>query len=461
MLIQFANNNYKSINEPIALNLTPSTNVRRFKHHVNSLVGDSISTLRGSIIYGANASGKSNLCSAISFGKEILTSNSFGKLKSELDTFNKNENSTFEYEFVKNDVIYNYGFTLNSKLIIEEWLSISNANITEETVLSINSDGVEKKASFNKNMLEEVADKDKLYLEFINRSREGDKLFISEYLKKREHSFEGTDFDRYLSDVYSWFDEDIFVISPDSQYLGLGEDIIEDPKAKSFYLTFLKAFDTGISNIDEVKINLMDIPERIRETIDNIIESEEHDKNSKFVIKSNLVTYIITLDEDSELKCVSELVFFNKNLKCQKNKFKLSDLSDGTRRLIDIVPALYGAINEKKTFIIDEIDRSLHPLISKLMLEFFYDEDVNPKGQFIITTHDTGLMDQKHLRQDEIWFIQKERDCSSLLYSLEEYKDIRSDKALDKDYLNGRFGGVVNYNTARNMLEGLKNAEAS
>lgn len=120
--------------------------------------------------------------------------------------------------------------------------------------------------------------------------------------------------------------------------------------------------------------------------------------------------------------------------------FDLGDESDGTIRLLDFVPALKDVISKRKVFIVDEIERSIHPLlIKKLVGKFSLDE--NSTGQLIFTTHESNLLDQELFRQDEIWFVEKDKAGSSDLYSLSEFKEHKSID-IQKGYLSGRYGSI-------------------
>jgi len=115
--------------------------------------------------------------------------------------------------------------------------------------------------------------------------------------------------------------------------------------------------------------------------------------------------------------------------------------SDGTRRLMDLLPALLHSKSEERVYIIDEIDRSMHPLLSRMFLQAYLDDQKCGRGQIIITTHESNLLDRELLRRDEIWFTEKDEEGSTHLYSLSEYK-VRPDLKLGKGYLDGRFGAI-------------------
>jgi AAA15 family ATPase/GTPase len=123
--------------------------------------------------------------------------------------------------------------------------------------------------------------------------------------------------------------------------------------------------------------------------------------------------------------------------------FSIEEESEGTQRLINLIPILFSLKNKsEKVILLDELDRRLHPLLSRQFLEFFLQGKAEEmRNQLIFTTHDTNLLDLDILRRDEIWFLEKNQQGASHLYSLAEFK-IRPDLKIDKGYLNGRFGAI-------------------
>ena len=127
--------------------------------------------------------------------------------------------------------------------------------------------------------------------------------------------------------------------------------------------------------------------------------------------------------------------------------------SAGTNRLFDLVYLIVNALKDGSPLIIDELDRALHPLITKYIIELFNSAKTNPNGaQLIFTTHDTNLLSSKIFRRDQIWFIEKDKTESSDLYCLAEFKDaegvkVRNDRSFEKDYIQGRYGAIpyLNY----------------
>ena len=124
----------------------------------------------------------------------------------------------------------------------------------------------------------------------------------------------------------------------------------------------------------------------------------------------------------------------------QNDPFEYADESDGTKRLFDLIPLLYSN-DESHVIVIDEIDRSLHTNLTRKFIELFYQYTKDNNSQLIATTHDSNLMDLDFVRQDEIWFVERQEDHSSCIYSLNKFKQ-RFDKVLRNDYLIGRYGAI-------------------
>lgn len=119
----------------------------------------------------------------------------------------------------------------------------------------------------------------------------------------------------------------------------------------------------------------------------------------------------------------------------------ISEESDGTRRLLDFIPALHRLQNESGVYFIDEIDRSMHPMLVWKFLDFFLRSCNKVPSQIIVTTHESNLLDLDLVRRDEIWFAEKDGELETRLYSLMDFK-VRTDLEIRKNYLNGRFGAV-------------------
>ena len=449
MLIRFIANNYRAISETVELNLAPSTKVRRFPHHIHKDLATSHKILRGGVIYGANASGKSNLCLAIGFGQFLVLGDDLPKHSTFLEPFDSDKPTKFEYEILIDNIAYSYGFELNSKEIISEWIYEIPANSEEKLIFHRYKENEKKSVYISPDYLDGLSAEDNQYVSFINRYLENNELFLSKGLLKFDRK--DSKIYRSLMSIRDWFESSLQIITPESYYTSFESDILDEEGCKSFYTAFLKAFDTGIQDIHTIEYEYSELPKAVTDRIDVLISNEE---DGDYVVNGAGTRFRVRV-VDNNIQSIHEVVFVAPD-NTNKTYFTIDELSDGTRRLTDIVPAIHSAVYHKKTIIIDEIDRSLHPLITKLLLDYFYSENIKPTGQILVTTHESRLMDQNTLRKDEIWFVQKEHDGSSILYSLDEYQ-IRNDKSIINDYLDGRFGGVIDFDKSKKLLRELIN----
>jgi len=139
------------------------------------------------------------------------------------------------------------------------------------------------------------------------------------------------------------------------------------------------------------------------------------------------------------------LIAFHLRSDGTKVKFDIRQESDGSQRVIELLPAFLevSATKSKKVYVIDEVDRSLHHLLTRQLIETYLASCSNDsRAQLLLTTHDIFLMDQELFRRDEMWVSERDQKGSSELFSFSDYKDVRYDKNIRKSYLQGRFGGI-------------------
>jgi len=447
MLLNFSVENYKSISDRVNLDLTPSNSIRKFKEHI--VHDDSgAKALRGAIICGSNAAGKSNVIKAMSYAKKVALNKRTKKLGTGIPQFRYHEDSEnnfsrFEFEFSNNGKIYAYGFILDRKEIHEEWLYLINKDGVERKLFTRKLDLDEMLIAFGEYLLldedeeqllflaNKTVTKNTLYLHHVSQLNIVDKL------------------NNHMKNVVDWLDNKLIVVYPESRYMSFEKDIVDDEKARKFYISVLKAFDTGITDIQVMQISLDELPVSKSEKIRSFIEDiEDIEDETNILVSIDGSRYLISVDAEGELEKLHEVIIMSGD-----KKFKINELSDGTIRLMDIIPAIYSAIKEDIIFLIDEIDRSLHSLITKALMAVFYNSDIETKGQLVVTTHETSLIDQNIMRRDAIWLVQKEHNFSTVLYPLTEY-ELRHDKKISSDYLNGLFGGVISYDEAIDKIKG-------
>lgn len=431
MLIRFMAENILSYNKRMEFAMLPGK-VRRMKNHLIN-AGD-IKLLKCGVIYGANASGKSNLIKAVKFSSDIITKgleniNTFNK-HFRLDEERKEAPSIFEYEILLNNKVYSYGFAveLSTKNIIEEWLylkKIDNEECIFDREWTVDGTKIVSDIKFPSARLK---NRFTVYVEDIKGMNKS--LFLSEIANKNLEDIEEL---RIFKDVYNWFKNNLIVIFPSSKYLGVNR-IATNSRVKEEFSKYLNFFDTGITDIRLKNIESDEffnkLPEELKLEYENM-GLEQH----SVLIKDNKV-YSIEKDKDGNINISRIGIEHNHS----KDLFDLEEESDGTVRLFDIIPLL-TLISKDKTIFIDEIDRSFHPKLTIEFIRLFYQISENSKSQLILTTHESHLLDLNLFRRDEIWFVERDSTGNSLVYSLDVFQD-RYDKKIEKDYLIGRYGAI-------------------
>ncbi|MDX2066890.1 MAG: ATP-binding protein [Haliscomenobacter sp.] len=394
--------------------------------------------LKLNAMYGANGAGKSNLIKSLSVLKKFLTE---GKLPIELitetfkfDSDSRKKDIYLGVEFIKDDVPYYYGITINQGVVVEEELQISGLGKKEDKNLFLRTDNVDAKQlsiSFSEQVMQ---DKEAaLFPQFLqNEVLERDKPVLY-YLRNRNNPV----FDPFRK-VFDWFDQDLVILSPSTRLTNLILLIETDENFCKFALDIMKSFKTGVK---EIKVKTLPIEdffgEDDKDKIDTI--STELKANPETIkILSNDKEIVLVVLKDRQV--VAKRLYFLHDEDGGITHFSAKEESDGTRRLLDYIPAVYSIVNSRKVYIIDEIERSIHPLLIKELIRKF-SQDETTKGQLIFTTHESNLLDQDIFRPDEIWFAEKKPNGSTELYVLSEFKEHHT-KDIRKGYLNGRYGAI-------------------
>jgi AAA15 family ATPase/GTPase len=451
MLIRFTVENFLSFKDREVFSLIPGRGTLKSHHKSKSIKGTS--ALKTAVVYGANASGKSNLIKAIEFGKELILKGSKTEQPIKYSSFKLDkkilkQNSRIEYEIQHKNKNYAYGFIFNSNEIIEEWLyeisKKSEKKIFTRDKNSANEFDLEAIVSKNKKSEE------KQFLEFTAKGTQKNQLFLSE-IRTRKVKENVSNIDDLIN-VIDWFQNALTVIYPNSKNVGKKFELLEDTDLNKVFTEMLGYFDTGIDGIEfkEVDIDKIDIPSEILKDIENDLLGDKSEKTNAFI--SNLQDdkyYVISLLKDRSLKA-QLLKTKHKVIGGGYELFDLRDESDGTRRIMDLIPLIIDFFKGNNVFVIDEMERSLHPNLIYDLFDFFLSKCKNVNSQFIVASHESTLLTQKLLRKDEIWFVVKDKLGASRLHSLEDYS-IRFDKAVRRDYLLGRYKGVPKFGNRENL----------
>ncbi len=452
MLIQFSVSNYTSFKDEVLLNMIPAKSRNMNDHIIIDKKGKSIEVLPLVTIYGANASGKTNLVKAISFMQNIVLSGTrpdmvTGLVPHKLDPQSDQNPGRFEIVFKHDGVLYTYGFVISAKVVLEEWL-FAYYTSQESTLFERVTNNNKIDVYPGKRLIDDVEGAD--FIKFISKGTRPNQLFLTEANEKNIE---------ILKPVIHWFRDHLHIVGPDSMYNSLTVRAHTDHSFIDYISKFLNIADTGIKQITceseefDAKKHLTDLPEGFRTQIVNDLNKSEF-KNLFIQTPETSMTILKDgLDDSSSLKML--------RLKTEHIRtdgvsalFDTNEESDGTRRLMELAPMLLDIWDRDRVFIIDEIDRSLHTHLSRLFIQTCLAGVIEKKarGQFIMTTHDTNLLDRSLLRRDEILFMEKDRAGASHLTSLAEYK-VSEGLNYENGYLNGRFGAIPYVGNINELLK--------
>ena len=442
MLVRYTIENYKSIDKKQELVMIPSKKMVKHSNHVMKM--DNIKLLKNATVYGANASGKSNLIESISFMKYVIVK----KIPIEATSFycrniseNMNKETIFEMEIYKNKKVYAYGFSLVLKelKVIKEWLYELVPN-KKDGMMIFEREASEKTINIGKGITLSKNELARLNTYIVDFKENNSGLFLQEM--NRQKKIDDSSSFIIFKDVYEWFVNDLTIIFPNQLITSFKYFYSE--KSADKINQMLKVFDTGISRVSITEITMADfkssLPSKI---VDDIFKNyydqiEKNDINKKHRFTFRTYNEFYSLEgKKGEQPRITTIKLKHGNA---YSDFEFGEESDGTRRLFDLIDILVNEY-ENKVYIIDELDRSLHPKITEGFLKTFFKYLENKKVQLILTTHESAIMDQELLRRDEIWFIERNSNNETKLYSLDRFK-VRYDKKISKAYLDGRYGAI-------------------
>ena len=437
MLIRIFASNILSFGSEIEFSLIPGKGSSKSDHIVRLDKKDDIPVLKTGVIYGANASGKSNLIKVMALIKN-MTTKSLSSVAKEIPVkpFKLGNKvggySKIEVEIKIGKLNFAYGVKFNNKIIKNEWLVQINKR-SEKIIFERKSTLKETAVILPKVKFKNKEDEQ--FAKFVGRGTSANKTFLKECLDRNLTFIDA------INDVYEWFDDKLKVFFPKTRFRGMEFHLDDNKDLSQSMSKFLKYFNTGVSDLMPKKINYeTEIKNLPTKAINELITDLEKGKRALIVSNDNRVGYAFEKDKKGLVEAF-KLVTIHKNKKGENIEFEMIEESDGTRRLIDFIPMLVDLTKNDSVYLIDEIDRSMHPILTKGIMEFFLNINKETKGQLIVTTHESNLLNLDLFRNDEIWFVEKNEHGASHFYSLLEFKP-RNDKDIKKGYLNGRFGAI-------------------
>jgi uncharacterized protein len=425
MLISFSVENWLSFKNIASLSMVAGRE-KQHQERVPFIPEYDLRLLPVAAVYGGNASGKTNLFKALSFAKDRIIQGALPDTAIPVEPFRLDpacvdSPASFVFQLLVGGKCYEFGFRLNRSRIFEEWLT-EILKTTNKNLYHRNKDQIEFSTEFKKD-------------EFLNYAFQGtreNQLFLTNAISQKVERFKP---------IYDWFRDRLVMIAPDSRFGPFEKFLQEKHPLYSKMNVILSQLDSGIAHLGGESISFDNLP--MPENLKNQIQSELAEGSAlRYVSLPSNERYIIFKNNGAiEAK---KLVSYHIDSNEKEIRFDINQESDGTQRAIDLVPAfLELSMDNNRVFVIDELDRSLHTLLTKHLIESYLESCTEKsRSQLLMTTHDALLMDQKLFRRDEMFATERNSDGSSSLITFSDYREIRSDKDIRKSYLQGRLGGV-------------------
>lgn len=432
MLVEFKFQNYKSFRDAQSLSMVTGSDKTLIENTFDTPAVPTKRLVRSSVLYGPNASGKSNLIDALHFVRRFVQHSSERNPEAKipvqpflLDKQYAQQPSEFELTFIHKNVRYQYGFSLDSDRVYEEWL-LAYPKRSAQTWFE---------RSWNK----ESEDYDWYFGPFLK----GEKNKLSPLTRPNVLFLSvAANFNHeQLSKVYQWFTHHLRVLQHDNfGFLEFATSKLIEKNSELFpqVKELLSVADLGIVDFSleilPLTTMLSEIPAEMPEDVKNVLAALTSTMKNEERIQ-------ISMQHQAGDSNVSGV------------PLTLENESLGTRRLFGLSGPLLMALQRGEVLAVDELDASLHPVLVRTLVNLFHNPKTNPKNaQLIFNTHDTTLLDSAIFRRDQIWFTEKDHSGASHLYSLLEFKP-RSSEAFGKGYLQGRYGAIPIVGSLEGIIE--------
>lgn len=407
MIIEFRVKNFSSIRDEQKLSLSANKDgTYNDTHIVNSGIRTPTHLVRSSVLYGPNASGKSNLINAMAFMQSVVAGSAtmregqpFRYPSFKLDKKCSKQPSEFEITFINQGVRYQYGFALLPERVVEEWLLVYKTS-KPQVWFSRKIDPDTDKDSYE--FSSHLTGRKKLWQE----STRTNALFLSKAVDLNSEQ---------LRPIFLWIVENLIII-------GAGHQPV---------------FDYSIAHVqtDDGKQEILDLLSSADMSITDLSLESRKMKQLGLYFEDGTPTHTVTESE------TIMPVFFHQ-AENGSASFELSEESTGTQRLFAFAGLIINVLKKGCVLIVDELDGSLHTLMVRHLINVFHSHSTNKMGaQLIFSTHDVALLNMDVFRRDQIWFLEKDRTQATMLYPLTDFCP-RKNEALERGYLMGRYGAL-------------------
>lgn len=402
MLIQFSARNFKSFKDTFTLDLFTNKETAVS----NIIKSDFKNTYSSAVFYGANGSGKSNILKAYNMMRDLVLNKDKVMLSTDhlkINTFklsseSEDDSSAFDICFIYKNKKYKYGFEYDENTVYSEYLYVYET--IRPTIIfeyDVDEDSGKIKCTKYKSLSQKKHLKNTLFLWEVDRED------IEE-----------------AHEVLNWFKETIYIEFSNARNVNPSYwNNLTKPDVKNIFQIFIHDADFGIKDIYQDSRPVMDVYDKIPNLPKNSIVEE-------ITVK----TTHAKLDEDNNF--------------IGDEKFNLfDDESLGTQKYFYAIGPIINALKNGSTLFLDELDASLHPILTRRLVELFNNKEINGKGaQLIFTSQDTNLLDQTLFDKEQIWFVEKDEYGASHLTGLSEYRDIRKQEKIEEKYIKGKYGAI-------------------
>jgi uncharacterized protein len=416
MLLQFTVANFKSFKEKATLSLEATTDDWREDDNIAHVASPDLRLVKAAAIYGPNAGGKSNFIDAMAQLRSLILGSSKDTQKGEpidvtpfrLHSATEKAPTFFEVIFLRDGIRYRYGFEATREAIVSEWLYKQADSIRPTCLFTRENSSISPGEAFKEGKgLEERTRPNALFLSVVaqfNGSIAGEVMrWIAQF--------------RVITALY------------DAGFMPVTNELLSNEEYGVSIRELVRQADVGIEDL-------------IREDIDKTQLSEKLARDRKdlpqavrdlIMQNASGASFVRTVHTrfDSENRAVGKVIF---DLETEE--------SEGTKQFIALAGPFLHTLKEGSVLVVDELDARLHPLLTRQLVGLFNSSANRKNAQLIFATHDQGLLDQKRIRRDQIWFVEKDARGASTLFCLDEIKGVRKDANFEKEYLLGQFGGV-------------------
>ena len=413
MLIEFNVTNFRSLRDRQTFSLMANTQKELIETNTfKTTAHNEFHLLRSATIYGANASGKSNVLKALNAMRRIVLrsassqhGDSLKVVPFRLNSKSRYEPCEFEVTFIVDKVRYQYGFSATAERIHDEWLLAYPKGRPQQW---FGRAWNEEKNAYDWQLGGNLTGEKHLW----QKSTRDNALFLSTAVQLNSEQ---------LQPIYDWFKKTLRICDTDGWGHGFSASLCEKNE-KTQMMDYLRAADLNIEDIlvENEPMQPLDLPKGTPENVKSALTLLAEDIEERQVLR--------TVHKDND----NNLVPFDFD----------NDESEGTQRLFSFAGPWIDSLANGYILFVDELHNSLHPKLVKFLVSLFHSEKTNPKNaQLVFTTHETSILNQEVFRRDQIWFCEKDKEQATTLYPLSDFKP-RKDQNLELAYLSGRFGAL-------------------